>query len=148
MHAVEREILAVIDDRGGNDTYRLGGQGQGTALFGLSLLRDVQGDDRYEGFTVVQGVGKPGGVGMLLDQDGTDAYIALHAEQEPWLPADTSAKNYLGLPNNHPYDIDGTPHYMSIAQGTGWGYRHEWVNPLTGTQEVWGGGLGALAICQ
>jgi len=136
--------VGVLDDRGGSDTYMLGGQGQGTALFGLAVLRDAAGDDDYRGFTNIQGVGKPGGVGLLLDQDGTDLYAALHQEQEPWLPAETSANNLLGLPASHPYGVDGTPHFMSIAQGTGWGYRHEWVNALTGTSQVWGGGLGAL----
>ena len=41
------------------------------------------------------------------------------------LPADTSTKNFLGLPSNFPYGVNGVPHFMSIAQGTGWGFRHE-----------------------
>lgn len=136
--------VGILDDRGGDDIYRAAAQGQGTAMFGLAVLRDAAGDDDYRGYTNVQGVGKPGGVGALIDGDGQDLYAALHQEQEPWLPAETSAQNFLGLPSSFPYGVDGVPHFMSIAQGTGWGFRHEWTEPLIGRSEVWGGGFGAL----
>jgi hypothetical protein len=146
VHAQGSAVLGVgvLDDRGGNDIYRVGAHGQGVADFGLGILRDAGGDDDYRGYSVVQGVGKPGGHGLLLDQGGSDTYVALVQAQEPWLPAEYSAPNYFNLPSSWAYGIDGVPHYMSIAQGTGWGYRHEWLQPLTGRTAVWAGGFGAL----
>ncbi len=136
--------IGILDDRGGSDTYRVSAHGQGVGHLGLGLLRDVAGDDDYRGYTVIQGVGKPGGEGLLLDEAGTDTYVALVQQQDPWLPAEYAAPNYFRLPASWAYGIDGTPHYMSVAQGTGWGFRHEWVRSWTGEAVAHGGGLGAL----
>lgn len=132
--------VGVLSDRAGDDTYRLGTHGQGMGMFGLGLLHDALGDDDLRLLTLGQGAGKSGGVGWLVDGDGNDTTIAYVQQQDPWLPAEYAAPNLLNYPSSWAYGIDGVPHYMSIAQGTGWGYRADW---LAGGRN-WGGGYGAL----
>ena len=142
VHGQGSGVLGVglLSDRSGADTYRLGAVGQGAAMFGLGVLHDHEGDDELRLFSLGQGMGKAGGHGLLLDGGGSDLTVAYVAEQEPWLPAEHSMRNLLAYPGNWAYGIDGTPHYMSVAQGTGWGYRADWMSDRTN----WGGGFGAL----
>ena len=70
--------IAVILDLSGDDTYRGGGPDepvQGAAVFGVALLWDGGGNDRYEAQGMAQGSGFFG-AGILWDEgDGrTDAY--------------------------------------------------------------------------
>jgi hypothetical protein len=48
---------------------------------GVALLRDVEGDDTYEGSTFVQGVGYWFGIGALVDGAGVDHYDGLFYAQ-------------------------------------------------------------------
>lgn len=132
--------VGMLYDGGGMDDYQLGNHGQGAAFFGLALLLDVEGDDRYGVYTMGQGAGKPGGHGLLLDLHGDDTYIGYYNAMEPYLP-EPGYPNHYALDESWSYsESDGTPHYMSVAQGVGWGYRGDWFSDLVN----WGGGFGAL----
>ncbi len=48
---------------------------------GIALLRDVSGDDAYEGSTFVQGTGYWFGIGVLADASGSDHYDGLFYAQ-------------------------------------------------------------------
>ena len=48
---------------------------------GIALLRDVEGDDSYQGATFVQGVGYWYGIGVLADASGSDHYDGLFYAQ-------------------------------------------------------------------
>ena len=91
--------LGWLIDQSGDDIYRLGGalgakstiisknrgygQGYGGAfdasqdqLGGVGLLTDFSGDDAYLGGVGVQGSASAGGLGSLSDQEGDDTYRA------------------------------------------------------------------------
>jgi len=85
--AAETGSFAVHLDLGGNDTYvSPDALAQGAALGpgAVAILWDLSGDDRYtitadvtptvQGYA--QGAGAFGGLGMLVDQQGSDAYTA------------------------------------------------------------------------
>lgn len=132
--------VGILHDLDGADDYRLGANGQGHGFLGIGLHVDATGDDRYGVYTVGQGAGKSYGHGALIDMDGTDTYICYYNDMDPYLPS-PGYPNYFGLTSSWSYsDSEGNPHYMSVCQGVGWGYRHEWVTP----SQVWRGGFGAL----
>lgn len=132
--------VGVLFDQAGTDHYRLGASGQGLGYFGTGVIFDAAGDDRYGLYSVGQGTGKPEGHGLMLDLSGDDTYISYHNELEPELPG-PGYPNYFGLNWTWPYsDGEGRPHYMSISQGTGWGYRGDWLDDMVN----WAGGFGAL----
>ena len=135
----------VLLDTDGVDDYRLGNAGQGSGFFGIGTLIDAAGDDRYGLYTTGQGNGRPQGQGLLLDLDGHDTYIAYYNDLEPWLPG-PGYNNYFGLSGlTWPYsDSDGNPHYMSNAQGIGWGFRGDWFSSGPSYMTNWAGGFGAL----
>jgi murein DD-endopeptidase MepM/ murein hydrolase activator NlpD len=94
--------LSAIVDFAGDDRYRMEGPGLGAAVAGASLLLDFGGDDRYEAElygigagmlglgalvdfagndryrvrALGQGYSSTGGIGLLWDLAGDDAYIA------------------------------------------------------------------------
>lgn len=76
--------IAVVLDLSGDDTYRGGGPAQpvqGAAVFGVGLLWDGGGSDRYEAEGMAQGSGFFG-AGILWDEgDGDDAYRARFSAQ-------------------------------------------------------------------
>ena len=76
--------ISVILDLSGDDTYRGGGPGepvQGAGVFGVGLLWDGGGNDRYEAEGMAQGSGFFG-AGILWDEgDGTDTYRARFSAQ-------------------------------------------------------------------
>lgn len=131
--------VGALVDLGGTDSYRLGHMGQGAGFFGLGALIDVEGNDSYRLYAVGQGAGKTGGEGVLFDADGDDEYLAYNVEHGPELPG-SGVPNYFKLDPSWAYNDGTQAHYMSIAQGVGWGYRQEWVKP----NENWMGGFGAL----
>lgn len=68
---------SMLVDLDGSDLYETsGGYSQGAAHMGVALLLDRRGDDRYRLDTLGQGFGGTGGVGMLIDLDGNDDYLA------------------------------------------------------------------------
>jgi len=102
------ETQTVIDLQG-NDSYeaRIGGPGAG--WLGAALLIDMAGDDRYAsslgGYlsqSLSQGVGGPGGAGVLVDAGGEDLYRA-------------------NGPVPSAYDTPAV--FMSFSRGVGFGIR-------------------------
>lgn len=128
--------VGVLFDRQGHDTYRLGSQGQGTGFFGIGLALDAAGDDDWGAYNQAQGVGKPEGHGLLLDLDGHDRYVGYYVTDGSALPE----PGYVGYYPTSYSDSEGRAHNMSVVQGVGWGYRHEWLDDVT----LWRGGFGAL----
>ena len=116
--------LGALIDEGGNDRYKMAAVGMGSGWFGAGLLLDAAGNDRYdllEGDG--QGHGGPGGIGVLADRSGDDAYFC-----EP-----DAAK--AGRGDYHSEDKVAA----SNAQGAGFGRRGDGSDG-----HVWAGGLGAL----
>jgi hypothetical protein len=67
-----RALSAIVDVRG-DDTYRMAGPGLGAAVAGASLLVDYEGNDVYEARFFAEGAGAFG-LGALLDVSGDDRY--------------------------------------------------------------------------
>ena len=133
--------VGVLMDGAGSDVYRVGTHGQGTGHFGIGMLVDGEGNDYYGVYSMGQGAGKPRGHGVLLDMDGDDIYIGYYNEYGDALPG-PAFNNYHGLDGaTWPYsDDEGKPHYMSVCQGVGWGYRGDWFDDSQNRA----GGFGAL----
>jgi hypothetical protein len=128
----------ILLDRAGDDVYRSTLLGQGIGTFGIGLLLDLEGNDDYAVFAVGQGTGRPGGNGLLLDLGGADNYTALYNDDPPELP-EPGFPNIYGTLSGYSDSLSEN-HYINAAQGTGWGYRGDWLSP----QINWGGGFGAL----
>lgn len=94
--------VGVLVDLDGNDMYLADVGGQGFGLYGVGVVCDGGGMDHYEGALLVQGVGAPGGVGILADQSGNDVYRAGGKYKD--------------------FREDGR-FYQSMAQGFGYGIR-------------------------
>lgn len=127
--------VGALVDHGGDDEYRGTYLAQGLGYFGVGVLLDVSGTDRYVVGSHGQGVGRPGGHGLLLDGDGADTYLAIHVADPPELPDEHA---FL-FPSGY-RSAEGREHNMSVAQGVGWGFRGDWFDP----QRTWAGGMGAL----
>jgi len=67
--------VGLLADCGGNDKYLGQDFSQGSCLFGVGLLLDNNGDDFYSGHVLNQGVGFFG-AGMLNDLKGNDVYFS------------------------------------------------------------------------
>lgn len=129
--------IGMLIGGGDNDRYDCSYGGQGLGLFGgAGLLIDRAGDDSYQlgglepdfrdpkksTVSLGQGFGKgvrpekeregaPGGIGMLIDREGNDNYIADYFAQ--------GASYYYGLGILH--DLSGNDEYIAgrYAQGAG-----------------------------
>lgn len=77
--------VAVLLDIEGNDTYRSHRTGLGAARFGCGLLWDLEGDDLYDIYADGQGMGKFG-IGILDDGAGDDEYHGFNQVQGCGLP--------------------------------------------------------------
>ncbi|MDO5579976.1 MAG: hypothetical protein Q4G69_02480 [Planctomycetia bacterium] len=86
----------------GNDTYNCFVRGQGSALCGLGLLLERSGNDDYRSALLAQGLGNPGGYGILVDIAGDDHY-------------------YVG--GYYPDSYEEHPGYDGWGQGLGAGIR-------------------------
>jgi len=67
---------SVLADLDGADSYQAEVFGEGAGLFGVGALIDRRGNDRYRVRAFGQGYGATGGLGLLWDQAGDDAYQA------------------------------------------------------------------------
>ncbi|MDR2169378.1 MAG: hypothetical protein LBP59_04480 [Planctomycetaceae bacterium] len=77
---LHRPVLLIIDLHG-SDTYTATRPGvQGGSIMGVSVLIDVEGDDRYNAVDIAQG-SSIGGIGMLFDFAGDDTYRGLRRVQ-------------------------------------------------------------------
>ncbi len=116
--------LGALVDEGGDDVYEARSAAMGAAFFGAGLLLEAAGDDVYrllEGDG--QGFGGPGGIGVLADRSGDDAY-----ESEP----DAAKAGRADYHSAHKVAV-------SNAQGVGSGRRGDGSDG-----HAWAGGLGAL----
>ncbi|MBN8730423.1 MAG: PDZ domain-containing protein [Acidobacteria bacterium] len=70
-----RPRIQLVVDWAGNDVYSAEGEipGPASAMLGISVVVDHQGDDRYEGGLRSCGAGLMG-VGLILDHAGNDTY--------------------------------------------------------------------------
>ncbi len=112
--------VGVLLDMAGNDSYDTHHLGQGAAAFGAGLLVDISGDDRYNCYNLAQGYGGVGGCGMLIDNAGSDSYIA--NDEDIQFPSPQTGE-----------------HNTSMAQGVGFGRR---AHPGDGRSLA--GGVGIL----
>ncbi|UCD17962.1 MAG: hypothetical protein JSV44_03390 [Candidatus Zixiibacteriota bacterium] len=107
--------FGLLYDGGGNDKYYGDTHCLGAATFGVGVIIDRGGSDLYSAAFLSQGCGLVEGFGLVVDHDGSDNYIAGNKYTE-----------MLGLSG-------GNPHYLSLSQGFGYGFR-----PYTS------GGIGAV----
>lgn len=96
--------VGIFVKEGGDDVYDSTSLAQGFGQFGIGMMLDTKGDDRYGLKLMGQGAGRTGGIGWLIDREGSDIYRA------------------GGLSLNTPLFKD--VHY-SYAQGFGDGYRED-----------------------
>jgi hypothetical protein len=69
--------FALLLDVAGRDSYRLGGRAGGSASrFAVAALLDVAGDDVYSALDRSLGFGEDRGLGLLRDFGGDDDYLA------------------------------------------------------------------------
>lgn len=91
-------VGALFDD-GGNDTFSAEAFAQGASFAGIGLLHNASGDDVYRIWHAGQGYGTAAGLGLLVDTDGDDEFIALSAINSPeellyHSPTDSGNTNY------------------------------------------------------
>lgn len=103
--------VGILEDQEGDDAYVARAFAQGAGAWGLGLLIDRNGADIYRLGYFGQGAGAPGGLGLLSDASGNDAYIALGHVLDP-----------RGLQENYGPFKQGEV-YQSLAQGFGYGWR-------------------------
>lgn len=112
--------VGAIHDLAGNDIYDSYRDSQGFGYAGAGILFDVAGNDRYDCFTQSQGCGLTRGIGMLVDKEGDDQYVANDTAID--FPSPQSAE-----------------HNVSMSQGAGFGRRADFSDGHS-----LGGGLGVL----
>lgn len=95
-------------DAGGNDTYHAQALTQGVGQYGIGAFFDDHGDDHYRAALHAQGYGGPGGIGMLIDQEGNDVY---------------ACDNVFPDPNTKRATRHLETRYLSMCQGYGFGLR-------------------------
>jgi len=95
-------VGTLIDDAG-DDIHVSRAFAQGAGFFGVGVLVDGAGSDRYEARVLCQGVGAPHGVGLLADRAGNDLYL-VH-----------------GAPSA--YNTPAT--FKGFSQGVGYGVRRD-----------------------
>jgi hypothetical protein len=108
----------LLVDLAGNDQYTATAVAQGAAAFGVGLLADGAGDDRYVGSYFVQGMGYIKGLGAIIESAGNDTYFAGGLLEDFRAPGKS---------------------YLSLSQGFGYGMR-PWES-LVGAS----GGIGVIA---
>ncbi len=96
--------IGILSDHEGDDTYSGNVLNQGTGFFGAGLLHDFKGNDAYFSRQFAQGVGFTKGVGVLIDVDGNDSYTA---------------------GGKYPDFRDPEKSFQSMSQGIGMGIRPE-----------------------
>lgn len=136
--------LSMVDDRGGDDTYRSGGHFSiGAGLFGVGVLLDHAGDDLYEnlgpdsGWSM--GVGFYG-AGLLIDREGADTYLGEQLTQGVGGPRGFGA--IIDAAGDDAYKANG-PSFGSVY-GTAGVYKGFSQGFGIGVRSYAAGGLGAI----
>jgi hypothetical protein len=134
--------VGLLLDFEGNDRYDARSFSLGSGYFGLGLLYDAAGDDWYNGDTHVEGAGTFG-IGLIIDEGGSDSYHgAVHAQGFGFVEGigvvyDLSGSDNYYAGGKYKATIHYDDHYLSLAQGCGYGVR-----PYVA------GGIGALIDLQ
>lgn len=97
-------VGVFVKEGGDRDSYAATSLAEGFGQFGVGLMFDSRGDDRYDLKFFGQGASRTQGVGWLIDREGSDVYRA------------------GGLILNSPLFKDV---YYSFAQGFSSGYRED-----------------------
>jgi hypothetical protein len=131
--------IGVLLDLSGNDRYEAGESGMGAALAGTGLLVDFQGDDTYTGRGRWTQGASHGGVGILMDLDGKDRYFCSDGSQG--FGSTMGVGVLLDRSGNDHYSarLPGEERTASFVQGTG---RGRWADASDG--HSLGGGYGFL----
>ncbi|MBS0190670.1 MAG: hypothetical protein U0573_02110 [Phycisphaerales bacterium] len=99
--------VGVILDRRGNDRYENTGPGSGwsigAGLYGAGLILDLAGDDSYTGEKLCEGAAGPFALGAIIDAGGNDTYTA-------------NGPNFASA-----YNTPGT--FLAMSQGFSMGVR-------------------------
>ncbi|MBL8760494.1 MAG: hypothetical protein JNL50_04260 [Phycisphaerae bacterium] len=127
--------LSILHDLAGNDTYRSTSQGSlAFGLFGIGLLIDDTGDDRYENLGPASGWSIGAGfygAGLIVDRAGSDTYLGEKLTQGVGGPRGFGAVIDAG--GNDLYRADGTNFpsaygtpgvFLAMSQGFGIGIRN------------------------
>jgi len=112
--------VGLLMDAAGNDTYNTISGGQASGTYGTGILSDLTGNDTYNCYQLSQGYGYTKGVGLLVDKDGDDRYIANDTD--------------IRFPSSQSKEHNG-----SLSQGFGFGRRSDIF-----TGHSWAGGVGML----
>ncbi|MGR3177442.1 MAG: PDZ domain-containing protein [Candidatus Anammoxibacter sp.] len=72
--------IGILIDLNGDDRYIGGDYCQGVGIFGIGLLYDTNGDDLYDAQSMCQG-GGAFGIGLLYDRSGNDQYFSRRLSQ-------------------------------------------------------------------
>ncbi|MGR3319125.1 MAG: PDZ domain-containing protein [Candidatus Anammoxibacter sp.] len=123
--------VSICLDFAGNDVYSTRSAfSQGSAMFGIGILMDLNGDDRYIGGDYCQGVGIFG-IGLLYDTNGDDLYDAQSMCQG-------GGAFGIGLL----YDRGGNDQYFSrrFSQGVGLTKGLGGIIDLAGNDQYFAGG--------
>lgn len=94
--------IGWLEDHGGNDVFEAGFLAQGAGVAGLGVLDSRMGDNLYRVGVAGQGFAGVRAVGLLLDHQGNDVYVAGGREPDH---------------ERHP------TRYLSLAQGASIGVR-------------------------
>jgi len=126
--AARTEGVGWLIDKAGADVYRSGNlipsplvanayvsMAQGYGGGGIGLLTDLTGDDAYLGGTACQAAARDQGLGSLYDASGTDTYNATHEAQAC---ASRSAAAYL-------FDLAGSDTY-TVREGNCHAFGHDY----------------------
>ena len=118
----------ILDDWSGNDIYIAKNYSLGCGIFGAGILIDRGGDDTYQGDICCEAASSFG-VGVLLDYGGRDSYqSSLYSQGFAFIMGSSALVDYSG---NDQYTcgwkygdiLRYEDHYLSMAQGFGFGYR-------------------------
>lgn len=128
--SAERPVLAVVDLEG-NDVYQGTQPGiQGSAVLGVSVVIDANGDDTYEAADVAQGTCL-GGAGALIDLAGSDRYSGVKRVQGYAIGGPAILLDCAG---------DDDYHAAMLAQGVGGPLGFGLIEDLRGTDHYYAGG--------
>jgi hypothetical protein len=148
---LHRPVMLIMDLHG-NDTYSATRPGvQGGTILGVSVLIDVEGDDRYNAVDIAQG-SSIGGIGMLFDFDGNDSYKGLRRVQAHALSGVGVLIDRAGQDNYHAAmwaQAFGAPAGFAVLEDTS-GNDHYYCGglyidsyPEHPGYDGWGQGIGA-----
>ncbi|UCC44454.1 MAG: hypothetical protein JSU65_00545, partial [Candidatus Zixiibacteriota bacterium] len=112
--------VGVLMDHRGDDTHICRSLSQGAGVFGIGILADSAGNDSLFCLSTSQGYGYTKGIGILVNGEGNDRYIA----------------DDVNIVNPSPQTAE---HNSSLAQGVGFGKRADYIDGHS-----WAGGVGIL----